>query len=224
MFEGIKFDLGEDTGLRHYYVDTDVENGQTYYYALVPYDRGLVATSSTGEISGISPSEASSVIRVSAAGVVEYVDINCAVITPRAPAAGYQEPHLAGSIEHEGPGTGRIEVELLDASALQDNATYETVFHDTSAFALNAQTAFDFSNTSTQVNLLESSQLVLGLSTTPVLEGMVLHVYGDTAAQVLEAETGWVKGNHNWNLSRRQKRQPRRAVCPLSGGFRAELL
>ncbi len=198
--EGIKFNLGEDTGLRHYYVDTQVKNGQTYYYALVPYDRGLVATTSTGEVSGISPSEASSVIRVNAAGVVEYVDINCAVITPRAPAAGYQAPQLAGAIRHEGPGTGAITVELLDADALLDNATYEVVFHDTSAFALNAETTFDFYNSTTQTHLLESAQLIRGQGTTPVLEGLVLHVHGDTAAQVLETETGWIKGKHDWNF------------------------
>jgi len=198
--EGIKFDLGEDTGLRHYYVDTNVENGQTYYYALVPYDRGLVTVNSTGEVSGISPSEASSIIRVNAAGVVEYVDINCAVITPRAPAAGYVAPRLDGEVEHDGPGTGFIAVELLDAGALQDNATYEVAFHDTSAFALNRQATYDCRNTSSQTLLLEAEQLQEGLSTTPVLEGLVLHVHGDTAAQVIEEETGWIQGKHDWNF------------------------
>ncbi len=196
--EGIKFDLGEDTGLRHYFVDTDVENGQTYYYALVPYDRGLTTVTSTGEVSGISPSEASSVIRVSAAGVVEYVDINCAVITPRAPAAGYQAPQLAGGLEHQGPGTGLLEVELLDANVLQDNASYDVVFHDTSAFALNRRATFDCNNTTSQTLLLEAAQMEEGLATSPVLEGLVLHVNGDTACQVIESETGWVKGSHSW--------------------------
>ncbi len=167
---------------------------------MVPYDRGLATVSSTGEISGISPSEASSVIRVSAAGVVEYVDINCAVVTPRAPSAGYQPPQLAGGIEHQGPGTGHIEVELLDADALQDNATYEVIFHDTSAFALNRQAAFDCINTTSQTALLEGEQLEEGLGITPVVEGMVVHVSGDTACQVIEAETGWVKGAHSWGF------------------------
>ena len=38
---GVQFNLGTDSGLRHSYVDRDVINGQTYYYALVAYDRGL---------------------------------------------------------------------------------------------------------------------------------------------------------------------------------------
>jgi hypothetical protein len=198
--EGVKFNLGTDTGLRHYYVDTDVKNGQTYYYALVPYDRGLVAKTSTGEISGISPSEASSVIRVDASGVVEYVDINCAVVTPRAPSAGYQAPQLSGKIVHNGPGTGSIEIELLDAHSLQDNAAYEVVFQDTSAFAVNRQATFSLLNTTSQVKLLEKEPLLEGQGISPVLEGLVLHVKGDTSAQVVESKTGWVNGQHDWNF------------------------
>ncbi|MEJ2053489.1 MAG: hypothetical protein P8X42_06175, partial [Calditrichaceae bacterium] len=34
------WNLGDDTGLKHYFIDTNVENGRTYYYALTAYDRG----------------------------------------------------------------------------------------------------------------------------------------------------------------------------------------
>ncbi len=37
---GIHLDMGRDTGLRHSWTDTEVENGQTYYYAVVAYDYG----------------------------------------------------------------------------------------------------------------------------------------------------------------------------------------
>ncbi|MEJ2053490.1 MAG: hypothetical protein P8X42_06180 [Calditrichaceae bacterium] len=37
---GFSWNLGDDTGLKHYYIDTNVENGRTYYYALTAYDRG----------------------------------------------------------------------------------------------------------------------------------------------------------------------------------------
>ena len=38
--QGYSFYLGENTGLVHKYVDNDVQNGRTYYYALVAYDHG----------------------------------------------------------------------------------------------------------------------------------------------------------------------------------------
>ena len=37
---GIKYYLGNETGLVHSYIDTDVVNGQRYYYAVVSYDYG----------------------------------------------------------------------------------------------------------------------------------------------------------------------------------------
>ena len=39
-FKWNTFYLGDDTGLKHSFIDTDVVNGQTYYYAVVAYDSG----------------------------------------------------------------------------------------------------------------------------------------------------------------------------------------
>ena len=43
MFEdiaGFAFYLGDDSGIEHSYVDSSVQNGRTYYYALVAYNTG----------------------------------------------------------------------------------------------------------------------------------------------------------------------------------------
>ncbi len=96
---GVQFNLGNDSGLRHSYVDRDVVNGQTYYYALVAYDRGLVTrnadgsfpTTPDGQVDGLSPSITTAVINNDLSGNVT-TDINTAQVTPRAPAAGYVAP------------------------------------------------------------------------------------------------------------------------------------
>ena len=67
-----------DTGLRHSFVDRDVVNGQTYYYALVAYDRGLSPATPTapsrrpptGSVDGLSPSITTAVINNDIAGNV----------------------------------------------------------------------------------------------------------------------------------------------------------
>jgi hypothetical protein len=39
--EGVRYYLGDDSGLQHSWVDTSVYNGITYYYAVVSFDRGV---------------------------------------------------------------------------------------------------------------------------------------------------------------------------------------
>ena len=46
---GEAYYLGEDTGIEHKFIDTDVENGRTYYYAVVAYDYGLPPIDQTGK-------------------------------------------------------------------------------------------------------------------------------------------------------------------------------
>ncbi len=197
--EGIKFYLGEDSGLRHYYIDTDVTNGQTYHYAVVPYDRGLVDTTATGEISGIPPSEAPSVIKVNAAGVVEYLDINTAIVTPQAPSSGYIAPNV-DSQEHEGPGTGDLGIQLLDPHVLADGESYQLTFQESSTYALEPNPSIRLTSLTRQETLLESMSLAKGLLVSPVIEGLVLEIRNDTAATVMDAETGWINGRHDYRL------------------------
>ncbi|KAA3657978.1 MAG: hypothetical protein DWQ10_12100, partial [Calditrichaeota bacterium] len=96
---GAQFDMGTDSGLQHAWVDTTVENGQKYYYAVVSYDQGDVAI-------GLAPSECPSVIETDVAGNIR-TDINTAIVVPNAPAAGYQPPEVRnnGAVHVSGPGT-----------------------------------------------------------------------------------------------------------------------
>ncbi|MCK4715390.1 MAG: hypothetical protein KAT54_01155, partial [Candidatus Marinimicrobia bacterium] len=90
---GIKFNLGEDTGIRHTWIDTDVQNGQKYYYAVVSYDYGLVSYG-PNSVEGIAPSECSVIIRTNALGEVTFKDINTGVAIPRPASAGYTPAHI----------------------------------------------------------------------------------------------------------------------------------
>ncbi|MDZ7292477.1 MAG: hypothetical protein ONB42_21325 [candidate division KSB1 bacterium] len=198
--EGIKFNLGDDTGLQHFYIDRNVKNGQTYYYAVVPYDHGLVDTTATGEISGITPSEAPSVIKVSIAGVVEKTDINTAIVTPQAPAAGYIDPQIDGEIVHHGPATGTLEVQMLDPQRIRNGHTYRITFHDTSAFAIDPEPKYSLINVTTGDTLVTRAKIAEGKATTPVTEGFVSFLFNDVQVQVLEAETGWLVGSSNYRV------------------------
>jgi hypothetical protein len=132
-WKGAHYDLGQNSGLKHFYVDEDVINGQTYYYAVVSFDRGLVVIDSlNGEITGIPPSECPKNIDVDIAGNVQ-LDINTTEVTPTVPAAGYSNPHLEGGLERETIGTGNVSLEILFADSVRDGHTYTVEFSDTSA-------------------------------------------------------------------------------------------
>ena len=54
-------------------------------------------------------------------------DINTAVITPRAPAAGYLAPEIT-SFEGSGPGTGNISITILNPDSIKHINTYRLNF------------------------------------------------------------------------------------------------
>ena len=95
---GAHYDMGNDTGLRHSYQDTLVDNGRTYYYAVTSidagndwdfYERGLV--SEDYPLTAM-PSESAFNITVNTLGEVVYRDRNTAVCIPVESAAGFTEP------------------------------------------------------------------------------------------------------------------------------------
>ena len=120
--KGIFFYLGDDSGLVHSYIDRDVQNGRTYYYALVAYDHG-------DEEKDIFPSENSKFISVLPTGQI-ITDQNTAYITPSSSAAGYS---LNDTIKtaHQGPGTGSLKINIVDEQALTGHQ-YQIEFFDTS--------------------------------------------------------------------------------------------
>lgn len=116
---GVPFTLGDDTGLKHSFVDRDVENGRTYYYAVSSYDFGSDV---------FFPAENSRTATVTEDGTVK-TDKNVVEVVPNAPVAGFYEGNVSEEIVHTaGPGTGEVFVEVLDPRRLQNDSQYEVVF------------------------------------------------------------------------------------------------
>ncbi|MBN2367220.1 MAG: hypothetical protein JXL67_13710, partial [Calditrichaeota bacterium] len=124
ILEGWAFNLGEETGLIHSYVDDEVQNGRTYYYAVVSYDRGDQET-------GIIPNECTKNITQLNTGEV-LLDVNTAVVTPSPERAGYKTPIKEDTLSHpSGQGFGNVMYEVLDETVLTGNQ-YQVYFWDTS--------------------------------------------------------------------------------------------
>jgi hypothetical protein len=123
-FEGVHFNLGDDTGLQHSWVDTEVKNGFTYYYAITSYDFGYNA-------GGITPSECNINISLKSDGSVKNIGKNVAKITPEAPSGGYTPPTLGTINLIQGYTTSGINYEIIDPNEIKEGHTYYITFEDT---------------------------------------------------------------------------------------------
>jgi hypothetical protein len=119
--KGYTYYLGSETGLVHSFVDENVQNGRTYYYALVAYDHG-------DQAKDIFPSENSKFISALPTGEI-ITDQNTAIITPTAKSAGFTLNDTI-PLNHTGPGTGSLAINIMDEKSLTGHQ-YQIKFFDT---------------------------------------------------------------------------------------------
>lgn len=124
---GLSFNLGDDTGLQHSFIDTDVENGRRYFYAVVAYDHGDTNAD-------VLPKENDFRIDVLPTGEVRTFQ-NTAVVIPNAPVAGYDPqipPDSSVAIEPiHTVGTGNAYYKVIDEQAV--NTRYQKAIEEFSS-------------------------------------------------------------------------------------------
>jgi len=123
LVNGMGYDLGQDTGIIHHWVDNTVQNGRTYYYAIVAYDSGA---SKIGP--GIAPSENNAVIELDEAEDILFYGKNVQIATPHQTAAGYIPPSIDTHMENKTLGTGTVELDILAKNGLKFDHTYKVQF------------------------------------------------------------------------------------------------
>jgi hypothetical protein len=120
--DGLVFYLGNDTGIRHTFVDKHVQNGRTYYYALVAYDYGAPHIGK-----GIAPAENNIVMELDEAEEIVRMGDNVVVVTPRQNAAGFEEPSLTYE-ETETIGNAKVTPMIYDRDRIKPGHTYQVHF------------------------------------------------------------------------------------------------
>ncbi|WP_337872848.1 hypothetical protein [Ignavibacterium sp.] len=119
--EGVAYFLGEDTGLKHTFTDTNVVNGQKYYYAVCAYDRGVDSVQ-------VYPSENSITVSQTLRGGV-ILPKNVVEVIPNPPVVGYQNAETMNLVHSEGRGSGTVKVEVLNSQLVPDNHTFSIQFY-----------------------------------------------------------------------------------------------
>ncbi|MFN3873360.1 MAG: hypothetical protein ACK4R9_10190 [Ignavibacterium sp.] len=195
---GAHFWRGDDTGLQYSYVDTDVKNGVKYYYACVSYDMG----DPNFGTAGLQPSECTKIITEDFAGNLQFVDINCAVVVPNAPVAGYVPPQIQGDIKHvsEGVGTGSLQLNILDPRTVLEGAQYSIEFNSSDDYPLYHSKSYKIIKTYNGVTdtILTVDSTYFGIERiSPPFDGMAITVLNDTVVTIIDTLTGWLIGNSN---------------------------
>lgn len=130
-YNGVKFDLGNDTGLKHSWVDTTVQYGQKYYYAVRAYDRGVInypLPNQPGKFLNVTPAESNLRLSIdNVTGKVLSIGSAVAIITPEAPVAGYVPPAVPIKLV-SGSTTGFVGYNFVDPTKVKENHTYHVTF------------------------------------------------------------------------------------------------
>ncbi|MCK4446042.1 MAG: hypothetical protein KAW56_03065, partial [Candidatus Marinimicrobia bacterium] len=204
---GIKYNLGNDTGLKHTWIDTDVQNGQTYYYAIVSYDYGLV-NYGPNSVEGIPPSECSVIIKTTPLGDVTFIDVNCGVATPRPAAAGYTPPEIEGDIDHIGPGTGHIEVQIVEKhKVLSGTTTYELEFNEETRHHTELFPCYSLKNVAKDEVILDSIKVDAYGIESQIFNGSILTIYNDTSITIDYNESRWLEGTSDYTVKTRLNKE-----------------
>jgi len=196
---GAHFWRGDDTGLQHAYIDYNVENGQKYYYAVVSYTKG---DPNFGTL-GLQPSECTKVITEDFSGTLRFVDINCGVVFPNPPPAGYIPPQIIGDTKavSKGIGTGSIDIRIFDPAAVLEGASYSLKFKSDSLFYNYKTLSYSIVRSyqgvdSTVLSGIDKSQFGTD-KMSPVFDGLSVSVLNDTGVALIYEKTGWVIGECN---------------------------
>ncbi len=184
---GVKFDLGDDTGIVHSFTDTNLVNGQRYFYAVTAYDFGYTAAN-------ISPTETPIRVSVDPQGNIE-TGSNVALVRPRAPVAGYIPAEVVEFEHMRGGATGKVAFKIIDPRAVKDGHVYEITFEDTLIQGRVTDTLITKSFTVTDISdglvrLNECNKIKEG-DEIPSIDGFQLFLFNDISVRLNEDFSGW---------------------------------
>lgn len=172
FLNGTAYYLGDNTGIAYSFKDETVQNGCTYYYALVAYDYGITPEQLRGtslitqdESLGIAPSENNAVVRKNEFENVVFTGQNVAIVTPGTDAAG-EKINVDFEVDDAcAMGTGQIIPKVVDINSLKEGHTYKIKFSYSqldSAYKFHAGYGYKYTSNGIRVyDTTAGDQLVL---------------------------------------------------------------
>ncbi|MCU7493882.1 MAG: hypothetical protein HF314_03435 [Ignavibacteria bacterium] len=159
---GVKYNLGSNSGLVHQYVDSTAQNGVTYYYAVVAYDRGAI--NKVTKQMELPPTETQAVIQQDPLTGKLIFDVNTVQATPSPVGVGYGDAEAGvGGLPKvlAGNSTGSVSMKVLDNLSVLDKQ-YKLEFADTLHYSVLDSTGVsnNFVSKDTVLVFLKNGHLV----------------------------------------------------------------
>jgi hypothetical protein len=193
---GVNFWLGEESGLEHMFVDDNLINGVTYYYAVTAYDSGYATL-------GIQPAESGREEGVNMLGVM-----------PRSRVPGYQG--ATAKITHdEGFSSGSISATIIDPTVIEGR-DYEMYFTSLNATTRAYNLFYYDEQTNDTVMVIENSTKYAGEP--HMFDGLVLNVTNEAAIAVVDTLLASPDSVTGWTAASQTTMVPRISLYP--GGKR----
>lgn len=185
--EGVAYFLGEDTGLRHFFKDTNVVNGQKYYYAVCAYDRGVDSVL-------VYPSENSITVSQTPRGGI-ILPKNVVEVIPNPPVVGYQGAETINLVHSQGRGSGSVSLQVLNPRLVPDNHNFVIQFYGhQDSVAAEYYRMIDVTARDTLFNFGNDFD---GEGRGPTGSGILPIIKSNRIIQIDSAKTGLVSTNSN---------------------------
>lgn len=190
MVDGVAYWLGDETGITHSWTDTNVVNGQEYYYAVTAYDFGY----EPGPDSlAFFPSEnAITVSRTPRGGVI--LPKNAVRVRPNPKVPGFVRADATLATHVRGDGTGTVAVEVVNSTLVPDGHVFKVIFQNTSPDSIRAET-YALVDSTTGDTLFTTGRDFAGAGIGPVAAGLLPIVAGDSLVRVDPATSGFLPGS-----------------------------
>lgn len=173
---GIKYNLGSNTGLVHEYVDSTVQNGINYYYAIVAYDHGT---------DNLPPSENEPVITPDPVTGELIYEVNTLVVTPGPVGRGIVDPLVGDEGTPElinGNPTGDIVIKIMDDLAIDDKI-YKIEFEQDTVESVVETHYSVLDSTGVEASITSKGTIFVSLPHSNLVEESVV-VYDETGSVV----------------------------------------
>ncbi len=163
--DGVKFNLGTNSGLAHSYTDKSVINGVTYYYSVTAFDSGYISK-------GIHPVESG-----------RFEGQNLVTVMPSPKAPGYENAQSLVS-QTDGFSTSIVDVQILDPAAVTGDL-YELTLEDSSTGEIVANIV----NTETGNMVVSQQDEFSGFPF--IFDGLIAKIIDEPLIKTIDSLSGW---------------------------------